>query len=183
MTITKTDIDGAITSFLREWNRNQWQQDNGEWASEEWESERAEYDDAVAALKSAIDELSPADSVRDESFAVVDAALEAVKVAAKALEDQVRPDESDYIAEGLIDPDNVSEEAEKLDVGHHWQGWDCREGWDAYRHGNSLYMRWWRDAYSGTNRHNRDLWVEVSSDMFETDEDEEETESYGGEDC
>lgn len=79
-------------------------------------------------------------------------------------------DDGDYIEEGTIDPDNVEDDAESLDVGAKSQGWDCQEGWGAYRSMDDLYLNWWRAPYPNTNRHQRDLWVLVSKDFFAVDE-------------
>ncbi len=78
----------------------------------------------------------------------------------------VESDES-YIAEGVIDPDDVATRATDCDVSRSWQGWDCREGWGAYRVGRALYLRWWRNACG--NRRDRDLWVLVDSEFFQED--------------
>lgn len=95
------------------------------------------------------------------------AAVAAVEQAARALDGQVQPDDQDYIATGTIDPDGVSDAADALGVSAQWQGWDCTEGWSAYRHGDALYMRWYRDAYG--NRHDRDLWVRVDPRFFRSE--------------
>lgn len=76
-------------------------------------------------------------------------------------------DEADGIEEGTIDPDEVEDGADDLEVGASWQGWDCREGWRAYRVGDGLYLNWWRTPYPHTARHQRDLWVEVNGTFFE----------------
>lgn len=78
-------------------------------------------------------------------------------------------DDDDHIAEGLIDPDGVSDDAQDLGVGRAWEAWNCREGWGAYRVGRALYMRWWRAPYGGTNRHERDLYVLIDEDFFEAE--------------
>lgn len=77
--------------------------------------------------------------------------------------------ESDYIAEGVIDPDNVADSAVYLGVDKTWQGWDCREGWAAYRSGDALYLNWWRSPTTNL-RHDRDLWVLVDKRFFEEEE-------------
>jgi hypothetical protein len=138
--------------------------ENGEWASAEWDEAREEYTNALAELAAAIERAPAADRADRNALADVTLWAAAAKAAAEALHDQVRPDESNHIAEGLIDPDDVSETAERLDVGGSWQGWDCTEGWDAYRNGNDLYLNWWRNAYG--NRHTRDLWALVRADFF-----------------
>jgi hypothetical protein len=79
-------------------------------------------------------------------------------------------EEGEHIAEGLLDPDAVSDDAVKVDSGTSWNGWDCREGYSAHRHGNDLYLNWWRTPYRHTNRHHRDLWVLVESDFFAEEE-------------
>lgn len=73
--------------------------------------------------------------------------------------------EGDYIAEGVIDPDEVADGAKALGVGDNWQGWECNEGWAAYRVGEALYVRWYRNAHG--NRHDRDLWVCVDDAFFQ----------------
>lgn len=78
--------------------------------------------------------------------------------------------EDDEIEEGVIDPDGVEDDADALEVGSSWQGWDCREGWRAYQHGTALYLNWWRTPYPHTPRHERDLYVLVSSSFFEEEE-------------
>lgn len=87
---------------------------------------------------------------------------------ASSLDEQVRSDDSDYIAEGVIDPDDVAGTAEALDVVCSWQGWDCTEGWTAYRAGDALYVHWFRNARG--LRHDRSLWVLVDEAFFEQEE-------------
>lgn len=77
---------------------------------------------------------------------------------------------NDEIEEGTIDPDGIEDDAEDLEVGASWQGWDCKEGWRAYRVGTALYLNWWRTPYPHTVRHERDLWVQVDGKFFEEDE-------------
>jgi hypothetical protein len=167
--VTNTDrdaIETACESFLADWNRGDWAVDHGEWASAEWDDAREEYDAAVEALAAAVKAAAPSERAGRDALADVRAALKAAEAAAEALDGQVRPDESDYIAEGTIDPDDVSGDAESLDVGASWQGWDCQEGWSAHRSGDDLYLNWWRSPYPNTNRHQRDLWVLVRKDFF-----------------
>lgn len=83
-------------------------------------------------------------------------------------------DESDHIEEGTLDPDCIEHDADPLEVGSSWQGWDCKEGWSAYQVGEALYLNWWRSPYGGTNRHQRDLWVCVDETFFQCDESEAE---------
>jgi len=152
-------------------------QDHGEWASAEWEEEREAYQDAKdtleEVLQAALDDVerSSSDEVPNIMGAISEA-RDALVEAAEALDGEVRADESDYIAEGLIDPDDVSDSATDLEVGYSTQGWDCREGWSAHRYGDDLYMQWWRSPYGGTNRHQRDLWVLVEEVFFQDEESE-----------
>ena len=76
----------------------------------------------------------------------------------------IAPDQ-DYICDDVIDPDGIKDDAIPLGVGDSWEGWDCREGWAAYRAGDALYVNWWRKAWG--NRHARDLWVKVCDEFFE----------------
>jgi hypothetical protein len=166
-------VEKTIVAFLEDWDRHQWMMDHGEWASEEWSEEREDYSDAIEQLLLSIDKvketvLETLDESRADSFRDVRCALEKAmeelseaESIAKELDGQVRPDESDYIAEGTIDPDDVSDKAVDLDIGERWQGWDCYEGWSAYRVDDALYVRWYRTAYG--NRHERDLWVLVDT--------------------
>lgn len=169
--MTKTDIRNACELFLEGWNRHDWMSKNGEWASESWNEEREAYNDAKEALAEALQDAVKAVQKCDagdeapDVFSEIEEAREALEAAAKALDGQVRADDSDYIAEGTIDPDDVANVAEGLDVGSSWQGWDCTEGWYAHRSGTALYVRWWRDAHR--SRHNRDLWVCVNESFFE----------------
>ena len=64
----------------------------------------------------------------------------------------------------------MSGESEDLEVGSAWQAWQCKEGWDAYRSGDALYLNWWRAPYGGTERHERNLWVLVAKDFFAEEE-------------
>ena len=73
--------------------------------------------------------------------------------------------ESDCIAEGVIDPDEVQDSAELLGVEAAWQGWDCREGWMAMRSGDALVINWWRSPTTAL-RHQRDLYVVVDEEFF-----------------
>lgn len=166
-----TNITATIENFLEAWDRHDWMQEHGDWVSSEWDEARAEYVGAFEALQDAIADLPSADRADVSSIESVRAALKTLELAAVALKGQVRPDESDYISEGTIDPDGVADEAEKLTGEQSWQGWDCREGWAPHRVDNDLYINWWRQAWG--DRHQRDLWVLVYSDFFE-DEDEDE---------
>lgn len=74
----------------------------------------------------------------------------------------------DEIEDGTIDPDGIEEDAVDLAIGASWQGWDCREGWGAYRVGTSLYLRWWRNPTTAL-RHYRDLWVQIDGEFFESE--------------
>jgi len=172
--MTNTDraaIETACESFLADWNRGDWMTEHGDWASAEWDDAREEYDTAIEALNAAVKSAPAADRADRGALADIRAALEAAEAAAEALDGQVRPDDSDYIAEGTIDPDDVSGDAEGLDVGSSSQGWDCREGWSAHRSGDDLYLNWWRSPYPNTNRHQRDLWVLVQKGFFAAEAD------------
>jgi hypothetical protein len=92
------------------------------------------------------------------------AAMGELQAAAEALRGQVRPDHSDYIEAGTIDPDDVQSSSERLGVGESGKGWDCVEGWGAYRSDDALIVRWYRHAYG--SRHDRDLWVVVDEEFF-----------------
>jgi hypothetical protein len=176
MATTTRDPEARIEAFLEDWNRHEWMNDNGDWASNQWDDERAEYAAAQENVAKLAEQLKTARHGEAEALiGAMSDALDALESAAKALEGSVEPDESDYIAEGVIDPDNVEESCEKLDASASWQGWECTEGWRALRHGNHLYMNWWRNAYG--NRHKRDLYVLVEEDFFEDeDADEDATE-------
>lgn len=166
----KAEIEAEIVAFISDWNRRDWMSEHGTWASEDWESERSEYEDAHSEVEVAFNDLTVdatfgADNTVGAEIARLHAALDRLESAHKALDGQVRPDEfSDYISEGTIDPDNVEGGAVSLDIGESWQGWDCTEGWGAYRSDDALVMNWWRSA-SG-QRHQRDLWVVVDEDFF-----------------
>jgi hypothetical protein len=169
------DIQETCENFLQDWDRQAWMEDHGHWASEDWEVERYNYKCAVENLKEAVDKLSSEDvdeGINNEEL--VDLAKEVVH-AAKHLEEQVLPDSDDYISEGDIDPDNVSNSAIEIDdVGESWEGWDCQESWYAYRVEDALYIRWRRIARG--LRHERDLWVIVDEFFFEEEEEEESKE-------
>lgn len=168
---TRSEIIDAIESFLARWDRQMWMQDNGEWASSYWDERRAEYTEALEAMKSAIASApDPEDVGSAQDDDALERAMESLQEAISALTDQVRPDESDYIAEGIIDPDDVRGGAVDLGLGRRGQDWDCVESWDAYRHGDALAMRWYRAAY-GDRRH-RDLWVVVDAEFFGADNDD-----------
>jgi len=160
---TQTKTRNAIEAFLENWDRHQWMQDHGKWASAQWDEERAAYDGAVEELRAAVESLPAADKA-DGDLDGVSAALEAVREAAKSLADQVCPDESDYTATGTIDPADAKSSAEDLGIGECSREWECREGWGAYRVGDALYVRWYRDAWGV--RHDRDLWVLVDDAFF-----------------
>ncbi len=158
-------IKDAISSFLSDWDRHEWMRDHGEWASAEWDYAREEYDAALAELRSAVDGAGEGDETSDDSEArsIIELAQELARCA-EALDGQVLPDDSDYIAEGTIDPDGVADKAVCVYDGGDSQGRDCTESIDGYRVGDALYMRWYRDARG--ERHSRDLWVCVSGDFF-----------------
>src|SRR5690606_9218569 len=146
----KKNIRDACEQFLEAWDRQEWMQVHGEWASAQWEGERAEYRARAEALEGALEEALTAlrarsaddlrDGVPDIDLTGIQETYQELAKAAEALSYQVRPDESDYIAEGMIDPDGVASNAKDLDVGDRWQGWDCIEGWKAYRVGDALYV-------------------------------------------
>lgn len=161
------NIKETCESFLEQWDRSEWMQAHGGWASEEFEEKREAYDDALASFREAVEELPDGESVKYDNkheLHMIEVELKLLKEAMLALEGQVNPDESDYIAEGTIDPDNLKEGSESLDIGHCYQGWDCQEGWEAYRKGDALVVQWFRHAIG--NRHERDLWVLVDEDFF-----------------
>jgi hypothetical protein len=155
---TGDEIYESCTDFLSDWDRQDWMESHGEWASSAWTSEREAYDDASARVQ---DALADSESVDVDELL---AAIEELQAAAEALRDQVLPDSSDYIAEGTIDPDSVRSSSECLDIGESAQGWDCTEGWSAYRSGDALVVQWYRHARG--QRHDRDLWVVVDEEFF-----------------
>lgn len=158
-------IEDTIHEFLADWDRYEWMIEHGAWVSAEWDAARAEYDAALAELRDLVGAADDADCVGHwrGADAIVDCARELARCA-RALDGQVTPDESDYIAEGTIDPDGVKAKAVCVYDGGSHRGWDCTESVDGYRVGDALYMRWRREAYG--NRHSRDLWVLVESDFF-----------------
>lgn len=167
---TKSEIREACEEFLEDWDRQLWMQDNGEWASAAWDDARDEYDEAVRLLREAVEDLPDADRISYRTGHTVDrvADLSVMLVAAaEALDGQVTPDESDYIETGTIDPDGIRDHATLVHDGDSGSEWDCREGWEAYRHGDALYVRWYRDAWGA--RHDRDLWVPVDAEFFAED--------------
>lgn len=162
-----TTIYRACSDFLVEWNRDAWVAEHGKWTSEEWDERRENYDDAVVTLQEKAEGMPFAMHLdKDFDLAELYTALNAVRDAVYALHDQVVPDESDYIAEGRIDPDNVADIAIDLDIGKRQQEWDCIEVWCAYRHIDALYLRWLRLPYPNTLRHHRDLWICIDPDYF-----------------
>lgn len=180
-TFSHAEILEACENFLSDWDRREWVIEHGEWASSEWDNERGAYDIAVAKFAAAVEtldeELGNVPESHDydggdlanarDSMANLNAAFRALESAATSLEGQIKPDESDYTSEGLIDPDGVANRADDLECGIWGDGWDCREGWSAYRVDDALYIRWWRDAWG--NRHERDLWVLVDDRFFPND--------------
>lgn len=172
MTKTKQEIRDTIESYLEDWDRAQWMQDHGTWASERWQDEREDYDEALAKFREAVDALPDGDGVcydTKHAFASLEVDMAELKTAMEDLDGQVHPDESDFIAEGTIDPEGVKGGAESLHVDSNLvQGWDCTEGWAAYRHGDALVMHWFRDAQGA--RHERDLWVVVDGQFFAEEE-------------
>lgn len=168
ITLSEQDlIRRACKAFLSSWDRQEWMQFNGTWESEKWVEAREAYDAAVEGLALAFGGI-PSATHADADLSSIEEALTEVREAARALDGQVRPDESDYIAEGLIDPDNVLEMAEPLDVRDNWRGWDCEEGWEACRVRDALYLHWYRQAWG--QRHDRSLWVLVDSGYFKDEE-------------
>lgn len=75
-------------------------------------------------------------------------------------------DEGNCVEEGVIDPDDVSDQALALPVGRSLRGWQCVEGWRAHRVGEALYLNWWRTPDPSTPRRARDLWVLVDEAFF-----------------
>jgi hypothetical protein len=177
--INTNNVKEHIESFLESWDRSEWMRDHGRYASETWNDEREVYaehqrelTDAVQYLAEKISKLPSAEFVGsffdvkhiEGHLKDIEESLQALSKAAQLLDDQVRPDEFDYIEEGTIDPDAVKDTAIDLDIGSKSQGWDCIEGWAAYRVGTSLYIRCYREAWG--NRRDRDLWVLVSKDYW-----------------
>lgn len=172
-------IRNAVEGFLADWHRGDWMVNNGEWASSEWKDERETYTERVKALGEAIVDASAVDvpnAARADASSLAEVrealeaalgALEAAEDAAQALDGQVTPGDADHIAEGVIDPDGVAETARALRVGSNWKGWNCSEGWRAYRNGDALYLHWYRAVYG--ERLNRSLWVLVDDSFFEAD--------------
>jgi len=164
-TPTPTDIRAACETYLEEWDRHDWMSDHGSWASEEWDDARHAYDDAAVALADAVADAPAADDAVDIQLDDVRDALDALVAAATALRGQVLPDDDDYISDDVIDPDGVATRAQALHVGASAPGWDCVEGWDAWRVDDALYVRWWRSQCAGARRP-RDLWVCVDDEFF-----------------
>jgi hypothetical protein len=187
----RTEAIVMVERFLANWDRQEWMQANGEWASDAWSCERAEYDDALAAARSlcpaapeddeddaywdiceALDDAPPGARCDEalrlpelpaEAPADLVAAVQKLGAAASALGGAVRPDESDYIATGTIDPGDLRDECtdEPFD-NNAWSGWDCNEGWNAYLLDDGrIVLNWWRAARG--QRHDRDLWVLVGA--------------------
>ena len=77
--------------------------------------------------------------------------------------------DDDHIAEGVIDPDGYvgNDERERV-CARVWEGWECREGWTAYRCGAALVLNWWRSPTTRLRRE-RDLWVTIDPKFFEAD--------------
>ena len=98
-------------------------------------------------------------NVANIDFEAIEKARVAAVEAEKALDGEVTP-ENDYIAEGLIDPDGVSDDAGRKVWSQSRQGWDCIEGESVYvavtDRGMRIVHNWWRSAYR--QRHDRDLW-------------------------
>lgn len=168
---TKDRVTETVEAFLADWDRHEWMQRHGEWASEAWDDDREAYRAASERLASAID-ADPEDVGRLDGpdLEEIQEAFAALQAAATSLEGQVRPGEGDFIAEGTIDPDALEDRATEPEVAAaSWQGWDCREGWRAYRVGDALALNWYRLAWG--HRHARDLWVIVDLEYFQNDED------------
>lgn len=86
--------------------------------------------------------------------------------------------ESDYIEEGMLDPDEVEADAERLDVHSRVvSGWDCREGWRAMRSGDALVLNWWRNPTTDL-RHKRDLYVVIDREFFGEEDDDPDSPTY-----
>jgi len=166
------DVAETIESFLSTWDRTGWMHEHGSWASEEWGDARDEYNARADALDRAIKSLNARyipcsynpDVSRIASLVqdVTDAMAE-LQEAAEALHGQVT-EENDYVTEGTIDPDCVADMAVPIPAMCRWNGWDCIEGWAAYRVGTALYCRWSRVAVG--HRRDRDLWVLVDGRFF-----------------
>jgi len=158
--------------YIGDWDTQEWMEEHGEWVSSQWDEERAERDEAREALAEALRAAADAAEGGDDiDWAAVEAARERLDAADEAMADAVEPDEGDYIAEGTIDPDGVSDSPGTRVWSDSWQGWDCQEGEDVYvaaaaeDGGIRVVHNWWRAAY-GPHRHARDLWrvAEVVTD-------------------
>jgi len=161
-------MDWDWARIAHDWDRHEWMSLHGEWASSQWDDARAERDEVRELLAVALREgADAAASARKIDWYDIDAAREALAAVERRLDGAVEPDESDYIAEGTIDPDGVSDDPGTCVWEDSWQGWDCTEGEGIYLAaedgGIRIVHRWWRDAYGA--RHARDLWrvVEVTS--------------------
>lgn len=148
--------------FLQNWDRHVWMAYFGSWASEDYAEAQDAYADALTRLR----EVSKETIASPDRAPDIDALREAMEAVEEAVEDlrDCPYGESDYVKEGTIDPDGLEGEAEDLDIGARWEGWDCSEGWDCHRVGDDLVLNWWRAARG--NRHERDLWLTVEADYF-----------------
>jgi hypothetical protein len=135
-------IRETVENSYAKWDRYVWKRDSGTGASEEW-------DDVERAIDAAQE---------------LQAQLSTLLSCARALDSQVLPGESDYIATGVIDPDGVADTAIELTEWPASQGWDCAEKMIAYRHGDALYIWWCRKVWG--NRNARDVWVLVDENYF-----------------
>lgn len=66
-------------------------------------------------------------------------------------------------ADGKVDPYGVSRSAVNLMIRQTYEGWDCHEGWAAFRAGDGLFVRLWHTS-SGTL--SRDMWVLIDEHYF-----------------
>jgi hypothetical protein len=153
-------FEGLVEDWSHDQNRQEWMQDHGEWASAAWDDAREAREEAREALAEALREAATADgNVANIDFEAIEKARVAAVEAEKALDGEVTP-ENDYIAEGLIDPDGVSDDAGRKVWSQSRQGWDCIEGESVYvavtDRGMRIVHNWWRSAYR--QRHDRDLW-------------------------
>jgi hypothetical protein len=150
----------SYIEWVTEWDREEWMQDHGEWESARWDERREARDEAREALAEVLREAASADgNIANIDFDAIEEARVAAVEAEKALDGEVTP-EADYIAEGLIDPDEVSDDPGRKIWSNSWQGWDCTEGESVFvavtDRGLRVVHRWWRNAYG--QRHDRDLW-------------------------
>jgi hypothetical protein len=153
-------LNDYYENFVSEWDKETWMQEHGEWESARWDERREARDEAretfAAMLREAADEAAAGESVDLDFLATLH---EKYVAAERGCEGEVTP-ENDYIAEGLIDPDEVSDDPGVAVYSGDWQGWDCTEGESVHLAFVDGALRvvhnWWRNAYG--QRHDRDLW-------------------------